>query len=64
MSVLIVLLVLSISLGATFLLLFVRSVRSGQYEDTITPAMRILTDDEPQKPPVLKESKMKKMRST
>ena len=64
MSVLVVLLVLSISLGATFLLLFIRSVRSGQYEDTTTPAMRILADDEPRKPQVLEESKMKKMRST
>lgn len=47
MSVLFLLLAASLLLGSTFLVLFVRAVRSGQYEDTITPAMRVLADDEP-----------------
>lgn len=73
MSVLVLLVAASISLGATFLILFIRAVRAGQYEDTITPAMRILTDEEPVRPAIppaavratnLEESKMKKMRST
>ncbi len=28
-----------------FLIAFIRSVRSGQFDDTCTPAMRILHDD-------------------
>lgn len=29
-----------------FLILFIWSVKSGQYEDTYTPSVRILFDDE------------------
>jgi cbb3-type cytochrome oxidase maturation protein len=52
--------VLYITIGVTvvlaglFLFIFLRSVKSGQYEDTHTPAVRMLFDDElvkePQKP--------------
>jgi cbb3-type cytochrome oxidase maturation protein len=48
MSIIILLLAASLSLGTLFLVLFIRAVRSGQYQDTVTPAMRILADDEPQ----------------
>ena len=36
---------LSIVVAACFLGAFVWAVRSGQYEDTLTPAMRVLLDD-------------------
>lgn len=47
MGVIVILLLASLVMGTTFLVLFVRAVRSGQYEDTVTPAMRVLADDEP-----------------
>jgi cbb3-type cytochrome oxidase maturation protein len=47
MSVLIVLILASLAVGLTFLAAFIWSVRSGQYEDTLTPAMRVLLDDAP-----------------
>lgn len=45
MSVIFVLIPLSILVAACFLGAFVWAVRSGQYEDTLTPAMRVLLDD-------------------
>lgn len=35
-------------LAVIFLTLFFKSVKDGQYEDTYTPAVRMLFDDEPQ----------------
>src|SRR6185295_624807 len=45
MSVIFLLIPLSIVLAACFLGAFVWAVRSGQYEDTYTPSMRVLLDD-------------------
>jgi len=45
MSVIIILILASLLVGLIFLAAFVWSVRSGQYEDTLTPAMRMLLDD-------------------
>ena len=45
MSVILLLIPLSIVIAAGFLFGFIWAVRSGQYEDTCTPAMRLLTDD-------------------
>lgn len=47
MSVLMLLIPLSVFIAACFLGAFFWAVRSGQYEDTCTPALRILTDDAP-----------------
>jgi len=46
-SVLFLLIPLSIVLAAGFLWAFVWAVRSGQYDDTRTPSMRVLLDDAP-----------------
>ena len=35
----------SLLVATTFLVLFIRAVRSGQFDDTVTPAWRILSDD-------------------
>ncbi|HVY70841.1 MAG TPA: cbb3-type cytochrome oxidase assembly protein CcoS [Verrucomicrobiae bacterium] len=51
MSILFLLIPLSIAAAAGFLAGFIWAVRSGQYEDTCTPALRILTDDSGQRPP-------------
>jgi len=36
----------SIIVAVFFFIVFIRSVKSGQYEDTHTPAVRMLFDDE------------------
>ncbi|HYE32039.1 MAG TPA: cbb3-type cytochrome oxidase assembly protein CcoS [Methylomirabilota bacterium] len=45
MSVIFLLIPLSIVLAACFLGAFIWAVRSGQYEDTCTPSMRLLTEE-------------------
>ena len=46
MSVIYLLLSLSILVALIFLIVFIYSVRKGQYDDTYTPSVRILFDDE------------------
>lgn len=46
MSVLLVLIAASLSLALLFLSAFIWSVRKGQFDDAVTPAFRILTEDE------------------
>ena len=45
MSVILLLIPLSVIVAAVFLAAFIWAVRSGQFEDTCTPSMRLLTDD-------------------
>jgi cbb3-type cytochrome oxidase maturation protein len=45
MSVILILILASLAMALVFLAAFVWSVRSGQYEDTTTPSMRILLDE-------------------
>ncbi len=45
MSVLVLLIFVSLAVATTFLMGFIWAVRSGQYEDTSTPSMRILMED-------------------
>ena len=45
MSVIFLLIPLSVAIAAAFLAAFIWSVRSGQFEDTCTPSMRILTEE-------------------
>jgi cbb3-type cytochrome oxidase maturation protein len=45
MSVIILLAVISIVVAGSFLLAFIWSVKSGQYEDSYTPSVRILFDE-------------------
>lgn len=49
MAVIPVLVILSILIAGGFLIAFLWSVRSGQYEDTYAPSVRILFDDPPTK---------------
>ena len=50
MSIILVLIPLSIVFAVAFLAAFIWAVRSGQYEDTCTPSMRLLLDDPAAKP--------------
>jgi len=45
MSIIYALIPLSILLAGCFLAAFIWAVRSGQYEDTCTPSMRLLTEE-------------------
>jgi cbb3-type cytochrome oxidase maturation protein len=56
MSVIVLLILASLLVGLVFLGAFIWSVRSGQYDDTLTPSMRILTDEPSEK---ISESKSK-----
>jgi len=47
MSVMILLIAFSLLLAGGFLIAFVVNTRKGQYDDTHTPSIRILFDDEP-----------------
>jgi cbb3-type cytochrome oxidase maturation protein len=48
MSVLILLIVISLAVAVAFLVAFLWSVKSGQYEDDYTPSVRILFDENKQ----------------
>ena len=45
MSVIVILILASLALALTFLAGFIWAVKSGQFEDTCTPSMRILTEE-------------------
>ena len=57
MSIVILLAVIGVIVAGGFLLAFIWAVKSGQYDDTESPAMRMLFDDSK---PVDKEIKDKK----
>ena len=46
MSVILILILASLGLATAFLGGFIWAVKSGQFEDTCTPSMRILTEEE------------------
>ncbi|WP_298541369.1 cbb3-type cytochrome oxidase assembly protein CcoS [uncultured Aquimarina sp.] len=54
MGVIYVLLTISIVVAIVFFVAFILSVKNGQYDDTYTPSIRMLFDDE-----LVKESKEK-----
>ncbi len=45
MSVVFILVLVAIVMAGAFLVSFIWAVKSGQYEDTYTPSVRILFDD-------------------
>jgi cbb3-type cytochrome oxidase maturation protein len=56
MSVILILILASLTLALAFLGGFIWAVRSGQYEDTFTPSLRVLTDEEKPGPSPAKNS--------
>ena len=50
MNILFMLIGVSLFAALLFLAMFIWAVRSGQYEDNYTPAIRILFDDEEEEP--------------
>ncbi|THF52713.1 MULTISPECIES: cbb3-type cytochrome oxidase assembly protein CcoS [Flavobacterium] len=49
MSVIYILISISIVVAAVFLYVFIKAVKSGQFDDDYTPSVRMLFDDELQK---------------
>ncbi|HRJ31813.1 MAG TPA: cbb3-type cytochrome oxidase assembly protein CcoS [Cyclobacteriaceae bacterium] len=49
MSIIILLILISLSIAIIFLLIFYWSMKSGQYDDTYTPSVRMLFEDKAKK---------------
>jgi len=49
MSIIIILITISLSIAVLFLVIFYWNMKSGQYDDTYTPSVRMLFDDNPKK---------------
>jgi len=50
MSTIYLMIPVTLLIAGGFLLAYIWSVRNGQFEDTTTPAMRMLSDDKPISP--------------
>jgi len=50
MSTIYLMIPVTLLIAGGFFIAYIWSVRSGQFEDTTTPAMRILPDDKPLSP--------------
>lgn len=47
MEIIVILICISLTIAITFLYIFSWNVKSGQYDDTYTPSVRMLFDDKP-----------------
>ena len=61
MSVIVLLIVFSLIVAIVFLGAFIWSVKSGQYDDTYSPSVRILFDEKKKKKTDNDDSKEKKL---
>jgi cbb3-type cytochrome oxidase maturation protein len=50
MGIIALLIIISLTIALMFLGIFLWSMRSGQYDDTYTPSVRMLFDDKPEVP--------------
>jgi cbb3-type cytochrome oxidase maturation protein len=49
MLIIILLIAISLTIAIIFLVVFLWAIKSGQYDDTYTPSVRVLFDDEKKK---------------
>ncbi|HEY3406299.1 MAG TPA: cbb3-type cytochrome oxidase assembly protein CcoS [Ohtaekwangia sp.] len=49
MNIIILLIGISLTIGIIFLVIFLWSMKSGQYDDTYTPSIRMLFEDKKKK---------------
>lgn len=56
MNIIFMLIIASLIIAIIFFILFVKSVKSGQYDDVYTPSVRMLFDDELVKEQTTKKS--------
>jgi cbb3-type cytochrome oxidase maturation protein len=59
MNIIALLITISLAIALIFLGVFLWSMKSGQYDDTYTPSVRMLFDDKPVKAKVEKTDKEK-----
>ena len=59
MSVIYILLTVSVIVGVAFFIVFLVAVKSGQYDDSYTPSVRMLFEDELVKPQTEQSTKTK-----
>lgn len=59
MTVIFVLIIISMIVAGTFLGLFIWATKSGQFDDTVTPSMRMLFEDKRSKHKQKKQSSIK-----
>jgi cbb3-type cytochrome oxidase maturation protein len=57
MAIITLLILISLSIAILFLVIFYWSIKSGQYDDTYTPSIRMLFEDKKKKSSDSKESK-------
>lgn len=57
MAIITLLILISLSIAILFLVIFYWSIKSGQYDDTYTPSIRMLFEDKKKKANDSKESK-------
>ncbi len=50
MGIIVILILISLSIAILFLLIFYWSIKSGQYDDTYTPSVRMLFEDKKKEP--------------
>ena len=55
MEILFLMIIVSLILAATFLIIFIMSLRNGQFDDDHSPAVRMLLEDKQLKKQVKKE---------
>jgi len=60
MSIIALLITISLAIALIFLGVFLWSMKSGQYDDTYTPSVRMLFDDKPNEKSVKKPESKKK----
>jgi len=46
MNIVLIMIIVSLFIAIIFFILFIKSVKSGQYDDLYTPSVRMLFDDE------------------
>ena len=61
MPVLLILILASLGIALVFLAGFIWAVKSGQFEDTCTPSLRVLTEDSENRPPAATDDRQPSM---
>jgi cbb3-type cytochrome oxidase maturation protein len=60
MNVILILIIVSLGIALFFLAGFIWATRSGQFDDTCTPSMRVLTEEDIQPKPLSNSTKSTK----
>ena len=61
MNIIFMLIIASLFIAIFFFILFVKSVKAGQYDDVYTPSVRMLFDDELVERQIIRQKKQSKI---